>query len=128
MKCGIVTVYNSENCGSFLQAYALSRAIHGMGDEAVFMKQGFNGCCSVLVVCLKNIVRASLKRNLKEAMFLKERCTIFIKMSQNHFFGNEPSNFHSDFDYAVTRPRIEFERENSLHYLKNAIESCGKNG
>ena len=27
MKCGIITVYNSLNCGSFLQAYALSKTL-----------------------------------------------------------------------------------------------------
>ena len=41
MKCGIVTVYNSENCGSFLQAFALARALNMQGHDAVFVCQNF---------------------------------------------------------------------------------------
>lgn len=38
MKCCIVTVYNSQNCGSFLQAYALGKAIESLGHEAFYYK------------------------------------------------------------------------------------------
>lgn len=41
MKCGIVTVYNSENCGSFLQGYAMARFLQKNGHEAVFFRQNF---------------------------------------------------------------------------------------
>ncbi len=33
MKVLIVTVYNSENCGSFMQAYALSTVLRSMGNQ-----------------------------------------------------------------------------------------------
>ena len=42
MKCGIVTVYNSENCGSYLQAYALSKVLHNSGHQAFFVRQNFS--------------------------------------------------------------------------------------
>ena len=42
MKCGIVTVYNSENCGSYLQAYALSRALKNNGHSAYVILQNFS--------------------------------------------------------------------------------------
>lgn len=38
MKLGMVTVYQSFNCGSFLQAYALKRTLNKMGHETVFLK------------------------------------------------------------------------------------------
>lgn len=38
MKIGIVTVYNTENCGSFLQAYALCRALEQKGHQVYFFK------------------------------------------------------------------------------------------
>ena len=38
MKIGIVTVYNTENCGSFLQAYALCRALEKQGHQVYFLK------------------------------------------------------------------------------------------
>ena len=39
-KISLVTVYNSANCGSFLQAYALSETLRGMGGEAFFLRTG----------------------------------------------------------------------------------------
>lgn len=42
MKCGIVTVYNSENCGSFLQGYAMAQFLKKNGHEAVFIRQNFS--------------------------------------------------------------------------------------
>ena len=41
MKVGIVTVYNSMNCGSFLQAYALWRTLEEQGHEAVCIHHNF---------------------------------------------------------------------------------------
>ena len=37
MKIGIVTVYNSLNCGSFLQSYALQTILEQMGYEVFFV-------------------------------------------------------------------------------------------
>ena len=42
MRCGIVTVYNSENCGSYLQAYALKKFIEKEGNQAMFARQSFS--------------------------------------------------------------------------------------
>ncbi len=38
MKVGIVTVYNTPNCGSFLQAYALQKVLQQKGHEVYFIK------------------------------------------------------------------------------------------
>lgn len=38
MKVGIVTIYNSNNCGSFLQALALSAFVNDLGYEATIAK------------------------------------------------------------------------------------------
>lgn len=40
MKVCIVTVYNSTNCGSYLQAYALRYTLRQMGHEVCFLKTG----------------------------------------------------------------------------------------
>lgn len=42
MKIGIVTVYNTPNCGSFLQAYALQKALCKKGHEVCFLKNEIN--------------------------------------------------------------------------------------
>jgi hypothetical protein len=38
MKVGIITVYNSENCGSFLQAYSLFSILKEKGHEPYFLR------------------------------------------------------------------------------------------
>ncbi len=38
MKIGIVTIYNSQNCGSFLQAYALTNYLKGLGHDAKIVR------------------------------------------------------------------------------------------
>ncbi len=40
MRICIITVYNSLNCGSFLQAYALQRVLETQGHEVVFLRTG----------------------------------------------------------------------------------------
>lgn len=37
MKTGVITVYNSMNCGSFLQAYAMDYALRSLGYHPVFL-------------------------------------------------------------------------------------------
>lgn len=39
MKCGIITVYNSLNCGSFLQAYALSKTLEKCRHENYILRR-----------------------------------------------------------------------------------------
>ena len=38
MKVGIVTVYDSNNFGSYLQAYALKKVIEKLGHNVYFIK------------------------------------------------------------------------------------------
>ncbi len=39
-RISLITVYNSANCGSFLQAWALSETVRAMGGEAFFLRTG----------------------------------------------------------------------------------------
>lgn len=43
MKIAIVTVYNTENCGSFLQSYALKNALEKLGHEVCFLYRDLTG-------------------------------------------------------------------------------------
>lgn len=85
MKCGIVTVYNSENSGSFLQAYAMSRAIKTVGHKAMFIRQGFRGHCSTLSTYLKKIIRPLMKGDFCGAKLLRTRRAAFRMACKNHF-------------------------------------------
>ena len=74
MKCGIVTVYNSENCGSFLQAYAMCRTLEGLGYQAVLVRNNLSGHSSTLKVFLNKEIKTLLRGNFKGAVrLLKQR-------------------------------------------------------
>lgn len=84
MRCGIVTVYNSENSGSFLQAFAMSRAIKRVGHDAAFVRQGFKGHSSTLPVHIKNTVKSLLKRDFLGAKLFKPRRAAFRRACKTH--------------------------------------------
>lgn len=77
MKCSIVTVYNSANCGSFLQAYAMARALKDSGHSALFAYQNFGDHSSSYRNYLKVMAKALLKGNWKGARLLHKRRRIF---------------------------------------------------
>lgn len=79
MNCGIVTVYNSENCGSFLQAFALSKAIESMGHNAVFVRQAFSDHSASKRNYFKLIVKTALRGNIAAISRLKLRRAAFKK-------------------------------------------------
>ncbi|MBR2343779.1 MAG: polysaccharide pyruvyl transferase family protein [Clostridia bacterium] len=85
MKCGIVTVYNSENCGSFLQAYALSRALENEGHEAVFVRQAFGDHSASRSNYFKQIVKTMLKGRLSAAKRLAKRRAVYKDACERHF-------------------------------------------
>lgn len=63
MKCGIVTVYNSENSGSFLQAYALAQTLKKTKNETVFVRQSFRDHSASVPNYLKLIAKTALSGN-----------------------------------------------------------------
>lgn len=77
MKCGIVTVYDSENAGSFLQAFAMSKALASLEHEAVCLYHGFSDHSASIrkygILLLKNLIRLGPAA----AMRLVERRRLF---------------------------------------------------
>ncbi len=49
MKACIVTVYNSTNCGSFLQAYSLKYTLEQLGAEVTFLKTGVKNNRNIMI-------------------------------------------------------------------------------
>lgn len=82
MKCGIVTVYNSENAGSFLQAMAMTRAIQSMGHEAVCMYQGFSDHSASFRNYSRRLLGTIVKKGPSAARLLVQRRKLFRKAHQ----------------------------------------------
>lgn len=66
-KAIIVTVYNSENCGSFFQAYALMKTLNKFGYLVSFLKRGTKGSSHELPRVLKNVIRNFIRLNFSAA-------------------------------------------------------------
>jgi hypothetical protein len=78
MKICIITVYNSLNCGSFLQAYALMKILQEKGHDVVFLKTGVK---KPGIETIKEIVKSLLKFNLSEALFYAIK---YLKFNREH--------------------------------------------
>ncbi len=77
MKCGIVTVYNSENCGSYLQGYAMARFLQKNGHEAVFIRQNFSDHSASPKNYLTKLTKTVLRGNFTGAKLLVKRRKLF---------------------------------------------------
>lgn len=77
MKCGIVTVYSSENCGSFLQAYALAHALEQKGHEAAVVKHAFQDHAGASRRYCKNVALLMLRGRFSAARKLVQRRKAF---------------------------------------------------
>ncbi len=73
MKYGIVTVYHSQNCGSYLQAYALASAIKNFGHDAVIIKHSFNDHADSKSNVLKLLIKVLLKGNITSYILIRKR-------------------------------------------------------
>lgn len=58
MKVCVVTVYNSENCGSILQAYALGEKIKALGHEVCYLQRDIKGTGASTKAVMKIIAKA----------------------------------------------------------------------
>ena len=64
MKIGIVTVYNTYNCGSFFQAYALSETLKKEGNEVYFCKRRLDKMQKFtyrMLLCAKYLVKGDFE-------------------------------------------------------------------
>ncbi len=77
MKIGIVTVYNSMNCGSFLQAYALASTLEQEGHEAVCVHHSFPDHSAYFPRYCKNVLAAALRGRFSAAKRLTQRRKAF---------------------------------------------------
>lgn len=81
MKIGIVTVYKSENCGSFLQAWALKTTLEGMGCEVFFIP--YERSSGDIKNIGWQVAKCYIKLRFKTAHFLLKRKVEFYKAQRN---------------------------------------------
>ncbi|NLI20047.1 MAG: polysaccharide pyruvyl transferase family protein [Clostridiales bacterium] len=73
MRILIVTVYNSANCGSFLQAYSLYRVLETLGGQPVFLERALRHTAAALPNRLRELLAKCLKLRFASACLLWRR-------------------------------------------------------
>lgn len=66
MNICIVTVYNSKNCGSFLQAYALKKFFEENGDTVFFFRRSLKDSAYSREIFVKKIIKALIKLKIQD--------------------------------------------------------------
>lgn len=92
MKIGIVTVYSSMNCGSFLQAYALGRTLERQGHEAVYIHHNFPDHSSYPLRYGKKILKSALRGRFSMTKRLIRRRKMFRQAIQLLNVQKNPKN------------------------------------
>ena len=77
MAVGIITIYKSVNCGSYLQAYALAKALEKLEMEGKFIEYKFSDHVSAKPQMLKSIFKMLLKGDFKGIRLLLDRIASF---------------------------------------------------
>lgn len=77
MNVCIITVYNSENCGSFLQAYALSEQLKALGHNVFFLERSVKNSSHSMVAVLKECVKSILRLKIKDIGMLMAKHKAF---------------------------------------------------
>ncbi len=100
-KMLIVTVYNSENCGSFLQAYALKVALERCGCEAAFYKRDTQGTSHAFWPHVKLALKRLLHGQKKAVKFTMEPWRAFDRAVKKLPVYNEKSAFYKEAGTVV---------------------------
>lgn len=73
MKIVIVTVYNSENCGSFFQAYALGKSLELLGHDVCYLNRPVQGTSHSFVSVMLDSAKALLRYGFKAFIMVWRR-------------------------------------------------------
>ena len=90
MNICIVTVYNSENCGSFYQAYALCKVLEKQGHNVTFLRRDTHGTShsmgSTFISSLKSLARGRLSSafNCFRMYYAFGKATKIFKIVENN--------------------------------------------
>ena len=98
MNVCIVTVYNSENCGSFWQAYALGKYIEMMGHNVTYLKRSCIGTSHDIRKTIEFSVKATVKGRIGRVRRYIRTYRSFEKAIQNFPVRED---IESDVDYVI---------------------------
>ena len=118
MNVCIVTVYNSENCGSFWQAYALGKYIEMMCHNVTYLKRSCIGTSHDIRKTIEFSVKAIVKGRIGRVRRYIRTYRSFEKAIQNFPVRED---IESDVDYVIYGSDTIWELSDSYFYRKRNI-------
>ena len=82
MKACIITVYNSENCGSYWQAYALKTYLTSQGYSVYFLKRNNKNASHSLKSLCKRLYYSLCKKQFRRMIGIIKQYAIFEKATK----------------------------------------------
>jgi len=100
-KIVVATVYNSENCGSFLQAYAMQKTLANMGYKVGFYKRDTKGTSHDFFSRSSKVLKLFLRGHLKESYGIIHRWFVFEKLIKRFETCSKYDAFYKDSSFVL---------------------------
>lgn len=123
MKIAIITVYNSENCGSFMQAYALKTTLEKLGHEVFFLYRNFKW--SFIEHIKVGIIKCA-KLDFGSALNLWKKYFNYISVNKNQAVVYRNTELFNHIDCFVIGSDTLWDF-NSKYFYKNKNTYTGLN-
>lgn len=124
MKILIVTVYNSENCGSYLQAYALSHFLKKHGHEVAFLKRKSIGTSHSLLFHIINSLKNLLKFRFSLSYSIMRQWKAFEDAIQKFNIVSMDSDYYNNTDVIILGSDTIWNL-NSKYFMNNILTYTG---
>lgn len=96
MEICIITVYNSENCGSFLQAYSLMKVLEDAGYDVFFLKREKKGLNRNMIKHSRESAKKLLKGDVWSAKAEWSKFLAFAEAQKKFIVFDEKSRMFRD--------------------------------
>lgn len=123
MKIILVTVYNSHNSGSFLQAYSLMRILQTSGHEVAFLKRNVAGSSHDLKRNVKAVVKSLIRLRFSRAVSFLRQWRIYDALQKRLPVVSKDSKYYADAECVVIGSdtlwnfKSNYFRSNAATYL-----------
>lgn len=126
MNICIITVYNSENCGSFLQAYALKAALEKLGHTVYFLNRNNKDTSHALKPHIEDSIKKLLQLQFEDCKNIWKRYAAFTEAQKLFPTISEWDEIYSKVDCFVIGSDTLWNL-NSKYFSKNIDIYFGKN-
>lgn len=100
-KILITTVYSSENCGSYLQAWSLYNILKGKGYDVAFLKRGSKQSSHSFGLHLINATKDIIKLRFSHAYYVIKEWLVFNKLHKQFKIARKGRSFYRNASLQI---------------------------